>query len=204
MVSSPLRSGWLTPLCASCGIFSFPTLFLGTTLWYLLYFPSGSPSRLPISYLNLHFQSPLSDNSFLRLRVHIFREYLGCLWIDFLNTLQVVHGAVWLFGGAILGGTRLVKSFLTPDTTFSCPMCLLSLFLTSAHASIRKWESFSGSWDWAHVPGGPVKCCSHWLEQLFSYEIMWACAAKKRLEVDLRHFSLVWDQDCEFMILDYC
>lgn len=129
-------------------------------------------------------------------RVYIFREDLESLWSAFLKTLQVVRGAVWLFGSAIWGETRRGKFYLLQ-------VGLLTLFLISAYVSTRKWRNLSGSWDWALVPGGPVKSCSHWLEQYCSY-IIWACAAENRLEVDLRHyFFLVWDQECEFMIPDY-
>lgn len=55
-------------------------------------------------------------------RVYIFREDLESLWSAFLKTLQVVRGAVWLFGSAIWGETRRGK-FFTTSTTFSRWAC---------------------------------------------------------------------------------
>lgn len=164
--------------------FIFPT-------WTLTFKTPFSPSLRTIVSLNQE-------------GVFIFREYLKSLWSDFLNTLQVVHGAVWHFGSAI---------WVRPDSAntslpwhYLLQVGLLTLFLISAYVSTRKWKNLSGSWGWAQVPGGPVKSCSHWLEQYCSYNIIWAWDVEKRLEVDLRHFfflfrTRLWVHDSRLLLM---
>lgn len=175
--------------------FHFLLFFFGITLLYFPIFSYGSLSRLHISYLNPDFQNPFSPSlrtivSLDQERVFIFREYLKSLGSDFLNNLQVVHGAVWLFGSAIWVRPDLANTSL--PWHYLLQVGLLTLFLTSAYVSTRKWRNLSGSWGWAQVPGRPVKSCSHSLEQYCSYDIICTCAVEKRLEVDLRHFFFLF------------